>query len=86
VPDPPGLIIGEFDLQPITDLLRTPRRRPPPVLAVGLGPALLRRCPWSVDYRTVGPVDTSGQSLLQVTAKSVVANKPRLLGAPLAAQ
>ena len=36
VADAHGLIIGEVDLQPVRDLLRAPRSRPPPVLAVGL--------------------------------------------------
>ena len=43
VRDPHGLIIGEIDPQPVGDLLRAPRRRPPPVLTARLVPSLPRR-------------------------------------------
>ena len=45
VRDPHRLIIGEVDPQPVRDLLRAPRRRPPTVLAPRLVATLPRR--WS---------------------------------------
>ena len=79
VADAHGLIIGEIDLQPVADLLRTPRRRPPSVLAVRLVQAFPRGWPRSGDDRAVGPADLSGQSLLHVVAQLVVARKLRCL-------
>ena len=57
VADPHGLIIGEVDLDPVRDLLRTPRRHPRPILAVRLVPARPRPSRRPHDHRAVGSGD-----------------------------
>ena len=52
--DPHRLIIGEVDRQPVGDLLRAPRRRPPPILAARLVAALPRRHRRPEHRRAVG--------------------------------
>ena len=82
VGDPHRLIIGEVDPQPAGDLLRAPRRRPPPVL-----PA--RPCRRPFHARPPGPApasrragDRAGQPVLHVLAQRVVGGELGRLRAP----
>ena len=79
--DAHGLIIGEVDLQPVRDLFRAPRRRPPPVLPVRLVQPLPRRRLGPGDDRAVGPADAPGEPLLHVLTQPVVAHELRGLRA-----
>jgi hypothetical protein len=72
VADAHGLIIGEVDLQPMRDLLRTPRRRPTPVLTMGLVQPLPRRCLGARDDRAVKATDIAGKPVPHVLAQPFV--------------
>ena len=80
VGDPHGLIIGEVDRQPVRDLLRAPRRRPPPILTPRLVPALPRRIRPG-HRRPVGTSDHAGQPVLHVLAQTLVGDQLRRLRA-----
>src|SRR5215204_6489168 len=79
VADAHGLIIGEVDFQPLRDLLWTPRRRPPPVLAMGLVQTLPRRRLGARDDRAVRPMDVPGEPVLHVLTQLLVARQLRRL-------
>src|SRR5699024_8780441 len=90
VTDTHGFIIGEVDLQTISDLLGAPCRRPSPVGPVGLVQSLPRPRRGTRDNRAVRQADVAGEPVLHVLTKPRVLNELRglrafrsLLGLPL---
>ncbi len=90
VADSHGLVLWEVDLQPVADLLRTPRRGPLPVLPVRLVPALPRRHGRTTKLCSVWMPDLPRQSVLDIVPQPVVGGElgglgtlGSLLGLPL---
>src|SRR3954454_1665750 len=79
--DPHGRIIGEIELEPVGNLLGTPRRRPAPVLAPPVPPAdpsprgTCQAC-------AVELGDRARQSILYVLAERIIDSKLRHFGTP----
>ncbi len=79
---PHRLIIGEVNLQPVRNLLRAPRSRPPAVLASRLVPAL-PRCRCRTRHRIpVRSTNLAAEPLLHILAEPVVVGESRGLRAP----
>src|SRR5690606_2756794 len=81
VADAHGLIIREVDLQALRDLLRTPRRRPAPVLTTGLVQPFPRRRSRTRPDRAVRPANVPGEPVVDVLAQSRIGRQLGLLRA-----
>jgi hypothetical protein len=67
--------MGEMDLQPVGDLLRAPRQRPPPVGPVRLVQPLPRRRLRPADDRAIRSANVPGEPFLQVLAQPVIGHQ-----------
>src|SRR4051794_34741787 len=79
-------IVGEVDRQTVGDLLRAPRRGPPPVLTTWLVPALPRSRQRPEHRRAARSADLAAEPVLHVAAQPVVDHELgglRAAGSPL---